>query len=86
MKAITDGTLKNLQHMAIQIGSHWVVGTKHQPVARDIEEACRKNGLFMEKQEVVCLNWVEEQILLDSNFFHVLDDKELSWRRSQKSS
>ena len=69
MKTIADayGTLEHVERLAVQIGSRPIGSTANLVAADYISEVFQRNGLSVERQEISCPNWVEEQTSLELN-------------------
>ena len=67
MKTITDGTLEHVKHLAVHIGSRLIGSTANLAAADYISEVFKKNSLLLEKQEISCPNWIEENASLELN-------------------
>ena len=69
MKTIADayGTLEHVERLAVQIGSRPIGSTANLAAADYISEVFQRSGLSVERQEISCPNWVEEQTSLELN-------------------
>ena len=69
MKTIVDasGTLEHVGRLAVQIGSRMIGSTANLAAADYISGIFRQSGLSLERQEISCPNWVEEQTVLELN-------------------
>jgi aminopeptidase YwaD len=64
---MTDRTLEHVKHLAVQIGSRPIGSPANLTAADYISEVFRQSGLSLEKQEISCPDWVEEQTSLELN-------------------
>jgi len=67
LKTIADGTLEHVKHLAVHIGSRPIGSAANLAAADYISEVFDKSGLSVERQEIPCPEWVEEQTSLELN-------------------
>jgi aminopeptidase YwaD len=67
LKTIADGTLEHVKHLAVHIGSRPIGSPANLAAAAYISQVFEQSGLFLEKQEISCPDWVEEHTSLELN-------------------
>ncbi|HJR80307.1 MAG TPA: M28 family peptidase [Anaerolineales bacterium] len=67
MKTVADRTLEHIKHLAVHIGSRPIGSTANLAAAEYISDVFNQSGLFLEKQEISCPDWVEEHTSLELN-------------------
>ncbi len=64
MKTIADGALEHVKHLAVQIGCRPIGSSANHAAADYISGVFKQSGLFLEKQNISCPDWVEERTSL----------------------
>jgi len=67
LKTSTEGTLEHVKHLAVNIGSRPIGSPANLAAAEYISGVFKESGLSVEKQEVSCPNWIEEDTSLELN-------------------
>jgi aminopeptidase YwaD len=67
LKAIADGTLEHVRHLAVHIGSRPIGSPANLAAADYISDVFQQSGLSVERQEIPCPDWVAEQASLQLN-------------------
>ena len=65
MKTIGDIALEHVEKLAVQIGSRPIGSKANIAAAEYISSVFRRNGLFVETQEISCPEWIVEQTSLE---------------------
>jgi aminopeptidase YwaD len=67
VKTTIQGTLEHVKHLAVHIGSRLIGSTANLAAADYISDIFQQNGLSIEKQEISCPDWIDEQTTLELN-------------------